>query len=94
MIVYVLAIDCSIFHILSFEKNMMFLEPFKKSKNMIIHYQQYFCCTEIQKYPEKKLDNTRDFFFWGRGGGGSTLCSTDPPVSWGIKTDCYSPLLY
>ena len=76
MIVYVLAIDCSIFHILSFEKNMMFLEPFKKSKNMIIHYQQYFCCTEIQKYPEKKLNNTRDFFFFfffvcvcgGRGG--------------------------
>ena len=29
---------------------MMFLEPLKESKNMITHYQQCFCCTEIQKY--------------------------------------------
>ena len=43
-------------HILSFEGNMMFLEPFKKSQNMFIHYQQLFCCTEMQNYLEKNIN--------------------------------------
>ena len=36
--------------ILPFERNVIFfLEPFQKSQNMILLYQQCFCCTKIQK---------------------------------------------
>ena len=31
------------------EKCVFFLEPFQKSQNMIIFYQQCFCCTKTQK---------------------------------------------
>ena len=36
-------------HICPFERNVMFLEQFQKSQNLMMHYQQCFCCTEIQK---------------------------------------------